>query len=69
MGNMVCGKSCGSHLIKQREKSLEVVAIDNCDIGIFSQRFGGGQTTETRTKNYDPWSCGRSHRCSLGSEL
>jgi hypothetical protein len=66
---MVCGKSGGRYLIKQRQKSLEVVAIYNCDIGIFSQRFGGGQTTETRTKYYDSWSCGRSHRCSLGSEL
>jgi hypothetical protein len=69
MGNVVCGKSRGGHLIKQREKSLEVVAIYNCDIGIFSQRFGGCQTTESRTMYYDPWSCGRSHRRSLGSEL
>jgi hypothetical protein len=69
MSYVICGKSSGGHLIEQWKKCLKVVAIYNCDIGIFGQRFSGGEPAETRAKNYDARSCGRSHSRSLGSEL
>mgnify|MGYP006877676391 CR=1 FL=1 len=39
---MICGKPSSCYLIEQRQKSLKVMAIYNCDIGILSKRFGSG---------------------------
>jgi hypothetical protein len=40
MHNMVGCKAGSCYLVEKRQKCLEVMAVNNSDICIFSQRFG-----------------------------